>query len=99
MITASDWRPVVKNSLQGFCVLELSPSGLVLRDCALHARDGKRWVSLPAKAQIDAEGRQRKDSNSGKPLWSPVVEIRGKDQRERFQRAALLAIDALRGRP
>jgi hypothetical protein len=99
MITATDWRAVTKNSLQGFCVLELSPSGLVLRDCALHERDGRRWISLPSKPQIDAEGRQRKDSNSGKPLWSPVVEIRGKDQRERFQRAALLAIDALRGRP
>ena len=36
MITASDWREVVKNSLRGFVVLELSPSGLILRDCALH---------------------------------------------------------------
>jgi hypothetical protein len=99
MITASDWRAVVKNSLRGFVVLELSPSGLILRDCALHERDGARWVSLPSKAQIDAEGRQRKDSNTGKPLWSPVVEIRGKDQRERFQTAALIAIDKLRGKP
>jgi hypothetical protein len=99
MIKASAWRSVVKNSLRGFVVLELSPSGLILNDCALHERAGKRWVSLPSKPQIDAEGRQRKDSNTGKPLWSPVVEIHGKDQRERFQRAALAAVDALRGKP
>ena len=98
MITASDWREVAKNSLQGFCVLTLSPSGIVLRDCALHERDGKRWISLPSKPQIDSEGRQRKDATTGKALWTPVVEIAGKVERERFQRAALAAIDALRGR-
>ena len=99
MITASEWRAVTKNTLAGFCVLTLSPSGIVLRDCALHERDGKRWVSLPSKPQIDSEGRQRKDPNSGKVLWTPVVEIRGKAERERFQAAALAAIDKLRGRP
>jgi hypothetical protein len=99
MITASDWRAVTKNSLQGFCVLTLSPSGIVLRDCALHERDGKRWVSLPSRPQLDAEGRHRKDPATGKALWLPVVEIRGKDQRERFQRAALIAVDKLRGKP
>jgi hypothetical protein len=100
MITASDWRAVVKNSLQGFCVLTLSPSGLVLRDCSVHERpDGKRWVGLPAKPQLDSEGRHRKDPASGKPLWLPLVEIKGKAERERFQRAALAAVDELRGRP
>jgi len=96
---ASDFREVLKNTLQGFCVLTLSPSGLILRDCALHDRDGKRWVALPSKPQIDADGPQRKDSPTGKPQWTPVVEIKGKAERERFQNAALAAIDALRGRP
>ena len=98
MITASDWREVVKNSLQGFCVLTLSPSGIVLRDCALHERDGKRWISLPSRPQLDSEGRHRKDPVTGKALWLPVVEIKGKAEREKFQAAALAAIDALRGR-
>ena len=98
MITASDWREVVKNSLQGFCVLTLSPSGIVLRDCALHERDGKRWISLPSRPQLYSEGRHRKDPATGKALWLPVVEIKGKAEREKFQAAALAAIDALRGR-
>jgi hypothetical protein len=98
VITASDWRPVVKNSLQGWCVLELSPSGIILRDCSLHERDGARRVALPSKPQLDAEGRHRKDTSSGKLLWSPVVEIiKDKSARERFQAAALAAIDKLRG--
>jgi hypothetical protein len=99
MITASDFREITKNTLRRFCVLTLSPSGLVLRDCALHDRDGKRWVSLPSKPQIDSAGQLRKDPNSGKPLYASIVEIPGRAERERFQRAALAAIDALRGRP
>jgi hypothetical protein len=99
VIAASEWRTLVKNSLQGFVVLTLSPSGLVLRDCALHERDGKRWISLPSRPQLDSEGRHRKDPATGKALWLPVVEIKGKAERERFQAAALAAVDKLRGEP
>ena len=98
MIAASDWREVVKNSLQGFCVLTLSPSGIVLRDCSLHERDGKRWIRLPGRPQLDSEGRHRKDPATGKALWLPVVEIKGKAERERFQNTALAAVDKLRGK-
>ena len=71
-----------------------------MRDCSVHERpDGKRWVGLPAKPVLDSEGRHRKDPATDKALWLPVVEIRGKSERERFQRAALAAIDKLRGRP
>jgi len=66
----------------------------------VHERpDGKRWVGLPAKPVLDSEGRHRKDPATDKALWLPVVEIRGKSERERFQRAALAAIDKLRGKP
>jgi hypothetical protein len=84
MITASDWREVMRNSLKGFCHLTLSPSGLILRDCALHERDGRRWIGLPSRPQIDWEGRHRKDPVTGKLMWSPTVEIRGREERERF---------------
>jgi hypothetical protein len=94
MIAASDWREVVKNSLRGFCILTLKPSGIVLHDCQLHERDGKRWVALPSKPRIDGEGRHLKDQ-AGKPLYTRLVEIQGKAERERFQVAALAAIDAL----
>jgi hypothetical protein len=100
MITASDWRSISKNTLLGFVTLTLSPSGLVLKECSLHARpDGKRWIGLPSRPQIDSEGRHRKDPATGKALWLPVVEIKDKAERERFQTAALVAIDKLRGEP
>jgi len=48
VIEVSDWKPVAKNTL---CV-SLSnslPSGLLIRDCTLHDRDGARWVGLPTR--------------------------------------------------
>ena len=69
MITASDWRPIGRNTLRGFCDLRLQPSGIMLHECSLHEKGGKRWIGLPA----------------------------GKAERERFQAAALAAVDRLLG--
>jgi len=98
MITASDWKPRLANTLQGFLTLTLSPPGIVLKECGLHERDGKRWIGLPARAHIDSEGRQRTDPVTGKKLYLPVVELAGKDERVRFQREALAAVDRLLGK-
>jgi hypothetical protein len=98
MIAASDWRPMQRNTLRGFLTLTLQPSGFVLRECSLHENDGKRWVGLPSKPQIDTDGHHRKDAATGKPLYAPVVEIAGKVAREQFQSAALAAVDKLLGR-
>jgi hypothetical protein len=97
MITATDWKPVEKGTLRGFCSLHLSPSGLILRDCMLHVKpDGSRWVGLPSRPQLDADKRQLIGPN-GKGLFLPVVEIKGTAERSRFQASALAAIGKLIG--
>jgi hypothetical protein len=68
-----------------------------LRECALHEKDGQRWVGLPSKPQIDADGRHKTDPATGKKLYFQVVEIRGTAERRRFQEAALAAVDAILG--
>jgi hypothetical protein len=94
-IIASDWRPMVRNTLQGFVTLQLLPSGFVFRECALHVKGERRWIGLPSKPQIDAEGRHRIDPATSKRLYVPIVEVVGKDERARFQKTALAAVDAL----
>jgi hypothetical protein len=85
-----------RNSLQGFVILTLEPSGIVLHDCTYHRMpEGREWIGLPGKPQIDREGQHRKDPATGKPLYTPVVEIKNKAARERFQLAALAAVHAL----
>jgi hypothetical protein len=97
MITASDWRPMERNTLRGFVTLTLQPSGLVLNDCALHQKEGREWIGLPGKPQIDRDGQSRKDPTTGRMLYTPVVEIPDRDARERFQQAALAAVHELIG--
>jgi hypothetical protein len=94
--TATDWRPLERNTLRGFFNLTL-PSGVRINDCALHDRgNGARWVGLPGRPQMDADGRQ-KCSPDGKKLWVAIVEIDGAEARAAFQRRALEAIDELLG--
>jgi hypothetical protein len=95
MIRAADFRSMERNTLWGFVTLTLEPSGLVLPDCTLHRKDGKEWIGLPGKPQIDTEGRRRRDPVTRKPLYTAVVEIVGREARERFQDAALAAVHRL----
>src|SRR5262249_39001442 len=93
-IRASDFKPMERNTLRGFVTLHL-PSGLVLRDCTYHRQGESEWIGLPGKPQLDAEGRHRRDHDTNKALYSPVVEIPDRRARERFQAAALGAVHAL----
>lgn len=95
-IVAANWRPRQVNTLQGFVDLEL-PSGLTLHDCTLHEQLGARWIGLPARPQLATDGTARRDPKTGKTLYTPVVEIRDKAARGRFQAAALDALDRLLG--
>jgi hypothetical protein len=95
-MTATNWRSLAKNTLKGFLDLEL-PSGLVLRECSLHERDGKKWIGLPGKPQIDRDGKVRKDASGGKALYVNVVGFATKEARERFRAAAIVAARKLLG--
>jgi hypothetical protein len=78
-----EWRPYQKNTLRGFLSLEL-PSGLILHGLTLHDKEGRRWVGMPAKSF----------EKDGTTTWAPQVEFSSKESRERFQVAAIEAIDA-----
>jgi hypothetical protein len=95
-ITATDYREVRRNTLRGFCSLQL-PSGLVLHECTYHEQGERRWIGLPGRPQLDQDGKHRIDPATGKKAYTPVVEVRGKPARERFQSEALAAVDRLLG--
>src|SRR5262249_22211264 len=97
MIIATDWRPLKTNTSHGFQMPKVVPSGIVVRECSLHEKDGKRWIRVPCKPQIDSKGRHRREPVTGKPANTPVVEILSKAERERFQKVALPAVDKLLG--
>jgi hypothetical protein len=78
---------------RGFFNLRLA-SGICINDLTLHERGDRRWVGLPGKPQIDAEGRQRIGEN-GKKLYTPVVEIPDRATRNNFTEQALAAVDRM----
>jgi hypothetical protein len=96
MIRASDWRAFERNTLRGFITLTL-PSGMVIKECTVHHKDGREWIGLPGRPQLDRDGTPRKDPNTGKLLYSNVIEIPDREARERFQAAALAAVHELLG--
>jgi hypothetical protein len=92
--TASNWRPMDRNTLKGFLDITL-PSGVRINDCTVHQKNEKRWVGLPARPQTNKDGTPRLDPKTGKQAWSASVEIPDPARRARFQRAALDAVDVL----
>jgi hypothetical protein len=75
------WTRLRKNSLFGFATVSL-PIGLTLIDCPVLESNGRRWATLPSKAQIE-DGQQRRDAN-GKPAYSPLGEWQSKKLRDAF---------------
>ena len=88
MIEIVSFKKYNKNTLKGFFTCKLTNNGLEIRDCSLHTKNGKRWISLPAKPF-------KKDDNS--QGWSYIVSFYDKDKWSQFQKATLEALDRYNG--
>ena len=75
-----EWRPLL--TLRGFATLEL-PSGLIVREVTVHEKNGKWWVGLPAKAQIDRDGQVIKNE-VGNIQYAAILNWRDRDLADRF---------------
>jgi hypothetical protein len=82
-LLVTNWKAYEKNTLRAFLSLTL-PSGIVIHNCALHEKDGARWIGLPSRQY------SKPDGSIG---YSLVVEFTDDDTRRRFQAAALAAVD------
>ena len=82
---ASDWKPFPKNSLIGFFTLEL-PSGVRIRECCYHLRDGKSWVAMPGKPWKKSDGSIS---------YITLIEFADKQVQYEFSCLAVAAIEQL----
>jgi hypothetical protein len=83
-------RPVVKGGLRGFATVEL-PIGLKLVDCPVCVGKNGPWASLPAKPQIDRDGRPKTDA-AGKPTYAAILEWRDRALAARFSEVVVAAV-------
>jgi hypothetical protein len=87
--TISDWKPFVRNTLQGFLTLT-TPGGMIIHGCTLHSKGDARWVGMPA------EKFAKQDGTSG---YKQIIEFASREARDDFNAAAIRAIDQFLGRP
>ncbi len=87
-MTLKNFRAVSKNTLRGFAEIEL-PSGLILRDVAIHAHPaGRFWAALPAAPMINAEG-QHITNAAGKKQYATLLTWRTRDLADRWSDAVI----------
>ncbi len=86
------WRPFERNTLQGFAGIWLPTARLNIRGCAVHEKNGKRWVQLPARPQLD-EARNLIRNDAGKIQYAKVLDFDSREVADRFNAAALKAIE------
>jgi hypothetical protein len=93
-VTIAKFRSVVKNTLRGFCDVSLPIGPLVLKilDVSVHQKNGKRWIGLPVKPSISADGQAQKDQH-GKIRYTPVLEWGSKEAADRFAAKVIELID------
>ena len=91
-VICTAWKPFGRNTLQGFADLWLRAARLNVRGCAVHEKNGKRWIQLPARPQLDKDRNLIRD-DSGKVQYAKILEFDHKDVADRFNAVALKAIE------
>ena len=92
-VICTGFQPFERNTLRGFADLWLQGARLNIRGCAVHEKNGKRWIQLPARPQLDKD-RQLVRDDSGKIQYSKVLDFDSREVADRFNTAALKAVEA-----
>jgi hypothetical protein len=85
------WKPLVRGSLRGFSTVEISSIRLRIVDVPVLLGSNGAWAILPAKLELDSEGRRKLDINV-KPTWASAVEWKSRELRERFSGVVVAAV-------
>lgn len=92
-VSLLEWKKVEKNTLRGFAKVRMGKA-LIVRDVSVHASHGKRWASLPSKPVLLADGTQKKDANTGKAVYVPILEWADRDTADSFSEGVIQAVEA-----
>jgi hypothetical protein len=84
------WQPFRKGPLRGFATVEL-PIGLKIFDVPIRTGVNGLWAGLPAKPEIDRDGRRKTDIN-GKPVYADVLRWRDRATADGFSQAVVALV-------
>ncbi len=86
------WRPCERHTLKGFADFYISAISLSVKDCAIHERNGKAWVQLPAKPRLDKDRNLVRDPHTGKIEYTKILGFEDRAQADAFRDAAIAAL-------
>ncbi len=95
-LRCTDWRPFARNTLEGFAAFHIPAMCLTIRDCAVHRKNDRRWVQLPARPMLD-DSRELVRDATGKVQYATILRFDSREVGDAFSAAALQALDAYRG--
>jgi hypothetical protein len=90
-ITVESWRTHRSGTLYGFVTVLIPELHLRIVDCPVHEKNGQRWASLPAKAQVTKEGTVRRDDR-GKIMYATVIDFTDRATRDAFSARVIAAL-------
>ena len=82
-IEVQAFTPHYKNSLRGFASIVIPELHLRINDLSIHESGRSRWVGMPARASLDADGVAMRDAR-GKVCYFPVLAFTDAETRDRF---------------
>jgi hypothetical protein len=91
-LVCKGFRPFDRNTLKGFCEINIIDWNMSIKDIAIHTKNGSTWAQPPAKPQI-------KDgavvTENGKVQYIPIIEFGSRDARDKFSIAVVEAVRAI----
>jgi hypothetical protein len=85
------FKPHRANSLYGFVDLLIPEIRLRIKEATVHQSHGRRWIGLPAKPQVDREGRARHDER-GRTAYTSILQFTDKTTSDAFSDRAISAL-------
>jgi hypothetical protein len=85
------FTPRRSNTLFGFCDITVPEMHLKIHDLAVHEKNGKRWINLPAKPMITREGLMKRDDQN-KIIYTPVLEFVDRETKDAFSQRTIEAL-------
>jgi hypothetical protein len=89
-VTCRGFHPLHRHTLRGFCEIRIDELRLVIRDIAIHERNGARWAQLPSRPQV-RDGELVHDEH-GKIQYFHLMNFDSREVADAFSRAVIRSL-------
>ena len=93
-VEVENFRRHHSGSLIGFLTVFLPQLHLRIREITVHEKNGQRWVGLPGRPQINKDGSVRRDDQTGKVIYTNIIELTDRATRDAFSKRTIASLVA-----